>query len=272
MKIAFFGTDNFARIILDELKSKSITPSLIVTVPDSPKGRKLVMTPPETKLWAIENNIEYIQPEKLSKDLFNGDWDLFIVASYGKIIPKEVLDLPKYKTLNVHPSLLPKLRGPSPIETSILEESETGVTIMRLDEEMDHGPIIDQEVIDIDWPPYSSELEKLLAHIGGRLLGDIIPSWISREIEEQEQDHELATYSKKISKKDAELNLEDSPDENLRKIRAYNVWPRAYFFKNNKRVIVTKADIVGGELKIQKVIPEGGKEMYYDDYLKGLPL
>ncbi|MCI5108315.1 MAG: methionyl-tRNA formyltransferase [Candidatus Pacebacteria bacterium] len=272
MKIAFFGTDSFAKIILEELKTASIIPSLIVTVPDRPKGRNLIMTAPEVAVWAKENNIDYIQPDKLSSDLFKGDWDLFIVASYGKIIPGSILDIPKHKTLNVHPSLLPKLRGASPIETSILTENETGVTIMRIDEEMDHGPIIEQEMIDIPWPPYKDELEDLLAHTGGKLLAETIPLWIDGKIEEQEQNHDLATYTKKISKEDALLDLFDSPENNLRKIRAYNVWPRAYFIKDGKRVIITRANLKDGELLIEKVIPEGKKEMSYGDFLKGLPL
>lgn len=152
IKYAYFGTDGFAVAILDELKKADLLPELIVTNPDKPKGRKLVMTPPEVKVWADENGIKTLQPEKLDEDFINSlkkdEWDLFVVASYGKIIPEEIINLPKHKTLNVHPSLLPLYRGPSPIESAILDDSkETGVTIMRMDKKMDHGPILNQEFV-----------------------------------------------------------------------------------------------------------------------------
>jgi methionyl-tRNA formyltransferase len=134
---AFFGTDEFSTMVLDELKSQGFIPNLIVTTEDKPKGRKLLLTPPEAKVWADKENVNCLQLKTLrNEDSFNAikssvneDFDLFVVASYGKIIPQNILDIPKYKTLNIHPSLLPKLRGPSPIASSILSENETGVTV-----------------------------------------------------------------------------------------------------------------------------------------------
>src|SRR3989338_3575215 len=115
--LVFFGTDEFAVIILDELKAADLLPTLIVTTPDQPKGRKLILTPPPVKVWAEKNKIEFIQPASLKKDfdssLFPSPSSLFIIASYGKIIPKNILELPTHGTLNVHPSLLPKYRGSS---------------------------------------------------------------------------------------------------------------------------------------------------------------
>lgn len=283
---AFFGTSEFSVIILDELKKSGFLPSLIITTPDKPKGRKLILTPSEVKTWAIENNIKYIQPESLRlsknpeiveeiKSYSENRFDLFIVASYGKIIPQEVLDIPTKQTLNVHPSLLPKLRGASPIQSAILTENETGVTIMRIDAEMDHGPIVYQEKVAIEnWPPYSDELEKILGTRGGEILAEILPKWIEGKIEEKEQDHSLATLCGKIEKSDGEINLSDDPEKNLRKIRAYHVWPGAYFFVEHKdkkiRVIIKRASVLNGELLIERVVPEGKKEMSYDDFKKGL--
>lgn len=290
---AFFGTDEFSVLILDELKSAGFLPSLTVTTEDKPKGRKLVLTPPEVKVWAEQNNIPYIQPKTLKdNDVFYKlqatNYQLFIVASYGKIIPQNILDIPKHQTLNVHPSLLPKLRGPSPIQNAILKENETGVTIMRLDSEMDHGPIVAQarlslkdsvarsdkvefreKVAIIEWPPYTESLEEILGLTGGKLLARIIPDWLQGKIKEEEQNHSLATYCQKIQKTDGELNLNDNAEINLRKIRAYHVWPGAYFFDNGKRIVVKTAHIENDILILDRIIPEGKKEMGYKDYLNG---
>jgi methionyl-tRNA formyltransferase len=178
-----------------------------------------------------------------------GGFDFAVVASYGKIIPQNILDIPRLGMLNVHPSLLPKLRGASPIQSAILTENETGVTIMRVDAEMDHGPIVAQAKLNLkdsvvpsdevgfgkkvevpDWPPYENDLEDLLGRQGGQLLAKILPDWLAGKISETEQDHTAATFCKKIEKEDGLLNLEDDPETNLRKIRAYHVWPGAYFF------------------------------------------
>ncbi len=273
--IVFFGTDTFSTITLDELKKVDILPSLIVTAPDRPKGRKLILTPPPVKVWAQEHKIKCIQPERLSADLFTQNtWDLFIVSSYGKIIPQNILDLPIHKTINVHPSLLPKLRGASPVQSAILFENETGVSIMRIDEKMDHGPIIAQEKYTSEnWPLYGNTLEKNLAHLGGKLLAETIPKWISGSLQETPQDHTKATYTKKITKEDGHINLQDDADTNLRKIKAYSEWPKAYFFAQRHgtpiRVIIKDAYVQDDILHITRVLPEGRSEMNYQDFLKG---
>ncbi len=286
IKIAFFGTPQVAVYILEELKKANIFPNVIITAPDRPAGRKLILTPPPAKIWAKKNTIKIFQPETLkNKKITNninscGQWDLFIVAAYGNILPKEILDIPKYGTLNVHPSLLPHLRGASPIQTAILKEKETGVTIMLVDEKMDHGPIIKQEkVISFEEKiPKASELEEILARRGGQILADIIPRWISGVIKPREQEHTDATFTKKINKEDGLINLTDNAEKNYRKIQAFNIWPRTYFFvkKNvndsvdNKkiRVIITEAEIKNEKLIINKIIPEGRKEIPYEDFNK----
>src|SRR3990167_7392467 len=150
IKIAFFGTPEFSAKILEKMKQEDFKPSLVIATPDKPKGRNLVLTPPATKIWAEKNNIDVLQPTKLRDPEFLNKmketvWDLFVVASYGKIIPQDILDLPKYGTINVHPSLLPRLRGASPMQSAILKENETGMTIMLMDADMDHGPILKQK-------------------------------------------------------------------------------------------------------------------------------
>ncbi|HAO64632.1 TPA: hypothetical protein DCQ44_01475 [Candidatus Taylorbacteria bacterium] len=294
-KIAFFGTPQFAVTILEELKRADILPTLVITAPDKPQGRGMIMTAPPVKVWAQENNIKVIQPASLKKSdtsdvqfetSLKEPWDLFIVAAYGKIIPENILEIPKNKTLNVHPSLLPKFRGPSPIESAILaDDKEIGVSIMRLDKEMDHGPIVVQEKIPTEkiekgaadaavWSIPATELEDIAAHFGGELLAKIIPDWIAGKIIEKEQDHAAATYSKKIAKADGLIELEADPYSNYLKFCAYSGWPGTYFFKEHTgkkiRVSIKKAALVDGQLIIQTVVPEGRAEMSYLDFLRGI--
>ncbi len=279
LRFAYFGTPEFAAIILEELFMKGFTPALIVTQPDKPKGRKLVLTPSEVKVWGEAHSVRVLTPLKMRDETFiaaltEAKYELFIVAAYGKIIPKEILDMPKYGVLNVHPSLLPKFRGSSPIESAILsDEKWTGVTIMQLDEEMDHGPVLAQrERIMNNWPPRGSELTRDLAHFGGSLLADVIPEWLNG-LKAFPQDHSHATFTKKITKEDGLLDFTDDPVMNYKKVRAYDDWPGTYFFTTkhgkNIRVKVTDATFEDGKLVITRVIPEGKKEMTYEDFLRG---
>lgn len=279
LKIAFFGASQGSVIALEELKNKGIIPNLVVTTPDKPKGRKLVLTPPLVKVWAEKNKVNFVQPEELDEAfielLKEGDFDLFVVASFGKILPKELLDIPKYGTLNIHPSLLPKLRGPSPIISAILQdESKTGVTIMLLDEGLDSGPIVAQTSIEPEpWPPKASELEELLFTEGAKLLAEVIPDWTAGKIKPEAQDESEATETRKIKKGDALIELDGDAYQNLLKIRAYGEWPVAYFLADRGgkkiRVKITDAELNGDTLKIKRVIPEGKKEMDYEDFLRG---
>lgn len=272
MKIAFFGTDDFSVKVLDTLKAGGLLPALVITTQDKPKGRKLVLTPCEVKIWAQENKVEYLEPEKLNTEFQETykkyEIDLGVVASYGKIIPEAVLEIPKHKTINVHPSLLPKLRGASPLQSAILSESDTGVTIIKLDKEMDHGPILAQQKLDIEWPPYVSELKESTAKLGGEMALKVIEDIKENKLVEKEQNHSEATFTKKIEKALAEINLNDAPEINLRKIRALQDY-NPFFYDNGKRVIIKKASINNGELVIEKIVPEGKKEMNYSDYLRG---
>ncbi len=282
LRIAFFGTPDIAVWVLEELEKAGILPTLIVTNPDAPQGRKMVITPPPAKVWAESHDIPVFQPttlkdsetlEKLKSEAF----DLFVVAAYGKIIPQAILDIPKYGTLNVHPSLLPKLRGASPIRSAILNDMhETGVTIMLMDEKLDHGPILAQEIVHIakdDWPLHGQVLDELLARHGGALLAETIPEWIQDGLAPQEQMHDAATFCTKITKEMGEIDLAADPYQNLLKIRAFDGWPGTFFFreKNSAKLRVKIVDATlntDGSLKILRVIPEGKKEMSYDDFQK----
>lgn len=285
LKFAFFGTPHIAVFVLDELKSAGYVPSLIVTNPDALVGRKQILTPPPAKVWADGNNIPVIQPTSLKDastlpELTNTHWDVLIVAAYGKLIPLWLLNLPVHGVLNVHPSLLPKLRGASPIRSAILQNNrETGVTIMRLDAELDHGPIIAQLPATIapeHWPVAGSILDEGLARQGGALLASIIPDWTTGTITATEQDHTAATFCAKIDKSMSELIID--PDnlptgtvalEYLCKIRAFDGWPETFFIYNGKRIKIKHANLdASGTLVITRIVPEGKNEQDWDHYFK----
>jgi len=284
LRIAFWGTSRISIIVLEEMAKEGMLPSLIITAPAKPKGRGLELTPSEVKVWADKHNIPTLEPAEIKSEEFakklDSNWDLFLVVSYGKIIPRAIIDTPRYGTLNVHPSLLPKLRGASPIQGAILEDApvgkprDAGVTIMLIDEEVDHGPIVAQEKMLIEnWPPKASELEETLGTLGGKLLVKTIPEWIDGKITPQEQDHDSASYIKKITKLSGHIDVDDDPERMYRKIRAFDIWPRAFFlFKRGEkeiRVIVTEAHIEEGKLIIDRIIPEGKREMTYAEFLRG---
>ena len=294
--LVFFGSSIMSVKVLNGLLNYGMIPDVIVTVPDKPQGRKLILTPNPIKTWAIEHNISYLEFAKLDDEAYEKLKEekpkLFIVASYGKIIPERFLEIPEFGALNVHPSKLPELRGASPLQSTILEDrNKTAVTIIKMDKEMDHGPIFAQKEFDVanivEWPTRYSELEVITANIGAGLIIETLDAYISGELKLQEQNHSLATFTKKISMEDGLIDpWTTDPNEqrkNILKIRALEIWPGTYFFvdkmikgENKKiRVIVKDAEWleseeVGHQLKITKVIPEGGKEMIWDSFLQSI--
>lgn len=294
-RVAFFGTSEFAVYVFDELLKARIEPIVLVTQPDKPAGRGLEVKESPAKSWAIEKGIAVMQPSELTrmdKDmgiLFNSDWDAFIVASYGKIMPKAVLDLPDGGTLNVHPSLLPMYRGPSPIESQILNDDKTvGVSVMLLDEEMDHGPIVAQASVELDeWPIKYSILEELLGREGGELLAELLPTFIEERYMDSEnalqgiaptliptpQEHSKATFTSKVEKADGLINLNDNGYKNFLKYCAFDVWPGTYFMfdrgTKSIRVKITEAAYENSSFVIKRVVPEGKREMDYESFLRG---
>lgn len=275
ISFAFFGSSRFSVFVLDELEKAGLKPAYIVTTPDKPRGRKLTITPNEVKTWGVSRNIPVIDALKdVTAHASKTPCDVFVVASYGRIIPGEIIDLPPHKTLNIHPSLLPRYRGASPLPTAMLEDTkDTGVTIMQIDEEMDHGPIVAQKAIHIDeWPTYEA-FEEFMAREGAKLLAETLPGWVAGTVAAKAQDHAAATYTKKITKEDALIYLAGEPYQTFRAIQAYHEWPQAYFIMEHNgremRVKVTEASYNNGHLTIEKVIPEGGKEMSYKDFFSG---
>lgn len=265
----FFGGEPLAVPILEKLHQNGFIPKLIVCNPDKPQGRKMKITPPKVAIWAKEHNISIFQPESLKEEtvaeyIKKERPDFFIIISYSKIIPRNILEIPSLGSINVHPSLLPYYRGSSPIVAPILNGAkETGVTIIKIDEKMDHGPILAQEKLNLSGEEFIQDLEKVLIDIGGDLLLQTLPKFISGEINSIEQDHTKATFTEKIKKEDGLIDPKDDPIKNYAKFRAYNIWPRIYFFQDNKRIIITKAKLENGKFIIEKIIPEGGKEQDY---------
>ena len=244
-KIIFVGTPDFAVTILQRLFKKGYEPILVITAPDKPVGRKNIITAPPVKSLAKRHGIPVEQPFRIIdikdklKDLAP---DLMIVAAYGYIIPKEVFEIPKRGTINVHPSLLPKFRGPSPIQTAIMEgELNCGVTIIKIDEEIDHGPIIAKKAIEMPNKIYYKDLEMKLAELGANLLIETMPKWMKKEIEASPQDDLVASFTKIIKKEEGKINWTGQKASEIeRKIRALQPWPSTYTYweKDKERILV----------------------------------
>lgn len=298
IQFVFFGTPDLAVFVLEELERGDLIPSLIVTSPDKPAGRGMKLTSPPVKVWAGERNIPVLQPKKLKAELLpelqKENYEVGVVTAYGKIVPQEMLDAFPHGILNVHPSLLPKHRGATPIPSSILAgDEETGVTIMQMDAGMDTGPILERRTLSVE-SRNAQELGEELVRLGGRMLVDIIPKWAAGEMKALPQDDDKATYTQKITKADGEIDPAGDPEENWRKFRAYYRWPGIYFFTKGgtpphlssqsasrrchgqnwsercggSRVKITDAEFKDGEFVIKKIIPEGKKEVDYEVFKK----
>ena len=264
----FFGTPRFAAIVLEKLLDAGFVPAAVICNPDRPVGRKKIITAPPIKELIAKRKAqsEELQPENLSaiRDLLFALRPTFaIVAAYANIIPKEILAIPRLGTIGVHPSLLPKYRGASPIQSAILGgEEETGVTLYLMDEKMDHGNIISNVKAQISNEDTYETLEKKLAELGGELLAKTISDFVAGKITAQPQDHTKATFTKKFTTADGEVNLKtDDPERVYRKIRALNPEPGVYTFTYpghvGKRVKLLCAEYRDGTLRIVEIQPEG---------------
>ena len=297
LNFAFWGTPDVASETLEILKENGYMPSLIITSPDAKRGRGLYLQASPVALFAEQNKIPCLKPEKLtdgkkeeiynvlrtlgrsdgdgqrkfSAENFRGEQniiDFFLIVAYGKILPEKIINMPKFGSINIHYSLLPKYRGASPVESAILNgETETGVTIQKMAFKLDSGPIMAQEKVAILSDEKAPELRQRLIKLGGELLVKILQtpsaSGHSPFTGGEEQDESKATYCKKINKEDGLLNLNDEAVKNYNKFRAYASWPRTFFFKNGKRVIITKVRLENNKFIIEKIIPENGKEINY---------
>jgi len=258
VRTVFMGTPQFAVTILESLLQSSYQVLAVYTQPDKPAGRGRPVVLPPVKKLALERQIPVIQPKTLKSKEVVGKLaslqpELIIVAAFGFILPPEVLSLPKFGCLNVHPSLLPRHRGPSPVANTILCGDElTGVTIMLMDAGMDTGPILAQGKVGISFMNTTGSLSSKLADVGAKLLLEALPKWIGGELKPRTQDESQATYSKLIASKDAEIDWHLSAVELWRRVRAYNPWPSCYTWYQGKRLKIHKAipfgDIAAGEV------------------------
>jgi len=288
-KIVFFGTEKESSLVLEKLISNNFDISLVVTKPDSVKGRGQKIYQPDVKKLALKHNIAVSQPNNLKELVLPKNSSVGVLVSFGKIIPQSIIDSFKYGIINIHPSLLPQYRGPSPIETAILNgDDETGVSLISLSSKMDAGPIFAQEKISLSDQEYKSELYKVLFELGSKLLIKNLDKIVSEKLEPTPQNNSLATYCHLFKKTDGNLDSNNmSAIECERKVRAFIGFPKTNINFSGKKIIVTKAkslynfsgdnwpDIIkcknNSFLQIEEIIsPTSGKTMKVTDYLRGL--
>lgn len=232
--IIFFGTPSFALPSLSSLLQGPDQVVAVVTQPDRKKGRGQKLSPSPVKAFALEKGIKVFQPETVKDESFQEKLrelrpHLIVVAAFGQILPKSILDLPEYGCINVHASLLPKYRGAAPIAWAILNgEKATGVTIMKMDEGMDTGDILSQSEVLIERGETAETLEKKLSLLGAHLLVETIEKIKKKEISPIPQDHARATYAPTLKKEDGKIDWRKDAEFIDRQVRAFNPWPGAF--------------------------------------------
>ena len=285
LRIVFFGTPRLAQIILEKLIDSPYKPSLVVTAVDTKAGRGHKTQSSPVKQTALEHKFEVLQPNNLSDknfqfslstrnslkaSIFNFQFDFAILTAYGKIVPSEILKIPKYGFINVHPSLLPKYRGPSPIQSAILaDEKFTGVSIIKLDEEIDHGPMLAQEEIGIKSDDTHASLIEKLGKLGAGLLNKTLPEYLEGRLKPKPQNHTLATFTNRITKSDGLIDLHNPPNplHLSRMIRAYYPWPGVW-----TRLQTTNYKLQTIKFLPENLIqPEGKRAMTIAEFKNGYP-
>jgi methionyl-tRNA formyltransferase len=252
-KTILMGTPEFAenifRLFYNALKDK-FEIIAVITAEDKPVGRKQILALSPVKKWALENNLPILQPDKIRKPgwvekIKELNPELIILTAFGQIIPQEILDMPKHGALNIHPSLLPKYRGASPIQSVILNgETETGVCLMIMDAEMDHGEIISNLQFSISNKPNYTELAKELSDLGAELLIKALPDYVDGKIKPRKQEHNRATFCKIIKKENGKIDWNKSAEEIERQIRAFQEWPETYTDFKGKILKILEADTI----------------------------
>lgn len=265
-RIVCMGSPQFAVPILAALEEQAQVVA-VVTQPDKPAGRGKKLVSCEVKNYALEHDLKIFEPGRLRKEpavidaLRNLSADIFVVAAYGQILPPSVLEIPQYGCINVHASLLPRWRGASPIQAAILHgDQQTGVTIMKMDEGMDTGPVLKSKAIPILPMETSETLAQKLSDLGRDMLLEVLPGYLQGEILPVPQAEEDATYAPLIKKEDGMIDPNDSAEMIERKIRAFNPWPGTYIEWDDLRLKVNQVEILAGEQ--QTVGARGVHEKY----------
>jgi methionyl-tRNA formyltransferase len=283
-KIIFIGTGEFAAPILEKLIESSYQVRAVITAPDKPAGRRNELAASPVKKTALKHKLTVLQPDKISNtesQIKKLSPDLIITADYGQIIPRQILEIPKSGCLNLHPSLLPKYRGPSPIQTAILNgDKKTGLTIILMDAKMDHGPIVAQEEMVIQDNDNSQTLGKKLSEQAAGLLAKTLPRYLEREIEPCLQSESRASYTKILTRQNGQIDLNKEAEKIQRMVRAFYPWPGAWLIINGRRVKILKAKAVNqkteatletkkGYLLLEMVQPAGKKPMTGQEFARG---
>ena len=249
MKIVFFGTSNVALPVLEAL-SKKHEIAAVVTMPDAPVGRSQVLTESPVSVLAKEMNLKILKPLKVkNNDVFklelqNFTADIFVVVSYGQILPEDVINMPKFKTVNVHFSLLPKYRGPSPIQSTILNgETETGTSIFILDQQVDHGPLLAQKKMVVDPDDNSLSLSQKLAFMSADLIIPTLDGYVSGLVVPQPQDETQATHTEIIDKAHGKIDWQKTASEIYNQFRAFFPWPGVWTRWDNRILKLTDCTI-----------------------------
>jgi methionyl-tRNA formyltransferase len=297
-KIIFMGTPDFSVPILRNLVKEGYEIVGVVTQPDRPKGRKKALSPPPVKVEALKHNIKVLQPEKIRnevEEVLSLQPDLIVTAAFGQILPKDLLEAPKYGCINVHASLLPELRGGAPIHYSILQgKDKTGVTIMYMAEKLDAGDILTQVEVKIEERDTVGTLFDKLSEAGVKLLLDTLPQLLDGKLTPQKQDDSKATFASNIKREQEKIDWTKSGEEIYNQIRGLNPWPVAFTTYENQHIklwwsekMPSKNDsspgtIIGIDqdgfvvatgnktaIKITELQPSGKKKMSGDDFLRG---
>ncbi len=267
LKIVFIGTGDFADLILEGLILLGFNIQAVITEKPKPSGReKTLSDSPVAKIAKLFNK-KLIETDNIKEF---SDFDLLICSDFGQIIPSDILNKARIMSINIHPSLLPKYRGPSPIQTAILQgEKETGVSIIKMTPKIDEGPVLVQETIEI-WPSDdANSLKKRLSNLSLQMLINLLPKLQQEKIEVIPQDNAKATFSHKFKKSDGEIDWRKSLTEIERQIRALKGWPGSYTTIDNKHLIIHSAHLDEGKLVLDIVQPEGKKPMKWQEYLRG---
>ncbi len=292
--LIFFGTEDFSAYALEALLAGGWDVVAVVTKPDSRSGRGRQFKSPAVLPVTQKHSIDVFQPESLKgfeSTLKKYSCSVAVLSAYGKIIPSEILKLFELGIVNIHPSLLPKHRGASPIEQTILSGSKVaGVSLMKLVEEMDAGPVFSQVELNLNGRETATELYESLGKLGAKLLLEKLPSVTAGKLQATTQNHSLATYTPLIKKTDGIINWDDSASVIERQIRAYQRWPGSKTLLVNKPVTITQARLLGKSGKagevftlgteigvygkdmsiiIEKLKPDGKREMTSQEFLAG---
>ncbi len=266
MRVVFMGTPDFAVPPLEQLMRNHYQVVAAYTPPDKPAGRGRSLQPSPVKRAALAWQVPVVQPASLTEaatvaQLADLRPDIIVVAAYGQLLPRPVLELPKYGCINIHPSLLPRYRGASPVVAAILAGEEfTGVSIMLLDEGLDTGPVLARAAVAISRGDNTGSLTGKLAQVAARLLTEVVVRWSRGEIIPRPQEEAEATYCGTITKQDGEIDWNLSAVEIWRRVRAFTPWPGSYTWWQGKQFRIIKAEpLPGGDLAPGQVtvLPEG---------------